>query len=208
MIFGRHDLGEETACERLLGGEQLGQHQHALGARARRARPPAAPRWRPTGSCPSVRAIGTPKRAPGVAHADRSMPRSRTRRRWRTPSITASVGIGSVSTAASVLHLVLVGDPVLGGLELEELRDVGSRHERLAAGAAEHHDAHAVVVARRAQSSPSCSYIRHVMALRACGRSNMTLAMPPSRTRCTSPSLMPGSVSFIRAPRGLARCAG
>jgi hypothetical protein len=33
----------------------------------------------------------------------------------------------------------------------------------------------------RAHASPSCSYIRQVMALRAAGRSKMTVAMSPAR---------------------------
>src|SRR5215216_3090918 len=42
----------------------------------------------------------------------------------------------------------------------------------------------------RAQIAPSCSYMRHVIALRASGRSKVTVAAPPSQTRRTSPSLI------------------
>src|SRR5262249_32017056 len=41
-----------------------------------------------------------------------------------------------------------------------------------------------------AQAPPSCSYMRHVMALRAAGRSKITVAMSPSRVERTSPSVI------------------
>jgi hypothetical protein len=41
-----------------------------------------------------------------------------------------------------------------------------------------------------AQASPSCSYMRQVMALRAAGRSKITVATSPSRPWRTSPSLI------------------
>src|SRR5215468_247191 len=41
-----------------------------------------------------------------------------------------------------------------------------------------------------AQASPSCSYMRHVMALRAAGRSKITVATSPSRAYRTSPSVI------------------
>jgi hypothetical protein len=46
------------------------------------------------------------------------------------------------------LHPLLVGNAVVARCEGEELGDIGPGHERLAAGAAEHDDAHGVIVAQ------------------------------------------------------------
>src|SRR5262249_50585303 len=59
---------------------------------------------------------------------------------------------------------------------------------------------------RRAQMSASCSYIRQVMALRASGRSNTTVAMPSWQSRRTSPSLMECSAG-LRSGSGRASVA-
>src|SRR5262245_600412 len=53
----------------------------------------------------------------------------------------------------------------------------------------------------RAQASPSCSYMRHVMALRAAGRSKITVAISPWRLKRTSPSLIALLRCDRRSPR-------
>ena len=44
------------------------------------------------------------------------------------------------------------------------------------------------------------SYIRHVMALRACGRSNRIVATAPSRTKRTSPSFIGLNAPLLQGP--------
>src|SRR2546421_8090538 len=57
----------------------------------------------------------------------------------------------------------------------------------------------------RAQASPSCSYMRHVMALRAAGRSKITVAISPWRLKPTSPSLIAVLRCDCRSPRSRTR---
>src|SRR5450631_4290809 len=55
------------------------------------------------------------------------------------------------------------------------------------------------------QAADRPSYIRQVMALRACGRSNRIVATAPSRTKRTSPSIIGLTLHFCLASLSL-RC--
>jgi hypothetical protein len=62
------------------------------------------------------------------------------------PSICAITGLGDARDAAEeFVGVALVAQAVVAAREGEELRDVGAGDERLAAGAAQHEDAHGVV---------------------------------------------------------------
>ncbi len=140
-ILRRDDLADEAAGQRLVGGQVLGEQQHAFCSRRpeRRHQPrvvldrqAVAERARDR-HAEARRRRRDPQVATGRDRqpaADReAFDRGKRRERQRLDR-------GEVA-----LHLAFVGDAVLAGAERLELRDVGAGDERLAAGAAEHRDA-------------------------------------------------------------------
>ena len=91
---------------------------------------------------PSVRAIGTPKRAPLAAQAQVAGIRDRQPAADRPAFDDGDGGHAQSFESGDVaVDFLLVGDAVLAGFELAELLDVGAGDERLAAGAAQQGEA-------------------------------------------------------------------
>ena len=172
----RHDLAEEAAGQRLLGGQILRQQQHALGARG----PERGNQARAVGDRQAIAERAGDRNAEARAGRGDAQVAGR---RDREPAADGKTldhrqrrHRQRLDGRDGALHLLLVGDAVLAAAERLELGDVGAGDEGLAAGAAKDRDAHACSSRMRAQASPSCSYIRQVMALRAAGRSKITVA--------------------------------
>src|SRR5665213_2188000 len=144
---------------------------------------PPARQW------PSVRAMGTPKRAAGVATRRSQAVAMARPPPTHQPSITASVGTGSVSTAAKKAS-------TLCSYATPSSADLKARNWAMSVPAMkalppppEKATARIDVSARiLPQISLSCSYIVQVMALCACGRSKATRAIAPSTAKRTVPS--------------------
>src|SRR5262249_46082338 len=95
-----HDLAEKAGRQRLLGRQVLRQQQHPLGARS--APGGQAPRLsrKTQEDAPAARAPSPPKRRGGRAGRRPPPPPPPPPPPMANPSITASVGTGSVSTPA------------------------------------------------------------------------------------------------------------
>src|SRR5262249_28210534 len=176
-----HDLGEKACRQRLLGGEVLRQQQLPLGARS----PERGDQPRVVGNRQAIAERARDRNA--EARAGRRDAKV-ARRRDRKPAADGKSldhcqrrHRQRLDAAENAFHLLLVGDAVVAAAERSELRMSVPAMKALPPAPRNTATRSPSSSRIRAQASPSCSYMRHVMALRAAGRSKTTVAMSRSR---------------------------
>ena len=144
---------------------------------------------------PSVRAIGTPKRASGVAMRRSAAAASASPPPTTHPSQIATTGIGRRSSASTPASMrCSYATPSSAPAKAANCAMYVPATNALPPAPRSVTTRTSLALARRAQIAPSCSYIVHVNALCACGRSKTTDATAPEMSRRTAPSLVAGSL--------------